>query len=176
MKSFKDYLMESKKTYNFKVKVAGDLPEKFDSTLKSLLEKYSVCSMNKTKTPIQKTPLDFPNVAAQEVHIFEISLDYPVTSAELKQYIGEKTQIAGSHLVVRGANEPTEEYQAEKDEAYIVKLDSALENPHPEIQKSVGEEGKLSFLASLKKHEIEIVKGTNDQLLADKIPTEKGTK
>ena len=29
MKPFKEYLAESKKVYNFKVKVAGELPESF---------------------------------------------------------------------------------------------------------------------------------------------------
>lgn len=176
MKSFRDYLTESKKTYNFKIKVAGDLPEKFDATLKELLGKYSVASMDKTKTPIQKAPLDFPNVKAQEVHIFEVSLEYPVTPPELRQYIGEKTQISGANLIVRGANEASEEYQTDKEEAYIVKLNSELENPNADIQKTVGEEGKMSFLSSLSKKEMNVYKGVNDEILADSAPSEKSEK
>jgi hypothetical protein len=34
MKTFKEYLTESKKVYNFKIKVAGDLPEDFEKNLK----------------------------------------------------------------------------------------------------------------------------------------------
>ena len=37
MKTFKEYLAESKKVYSFKVKVAGELPEKFQETLKTHL-------------------------------------------------------------------------------------------------------------------------------------------
>ena len=173
MKSFNEYLTESKKTYDFKIKIAGELPEKFDSMLKEILEKYGVSSIDRTKTPIQKAPLDFPNVSSQEVNIFEICLEYPVTPPELQQYIIEKSQIANSHLVVRGSNEPSEDYQTDKPEAYIVKMSSPLENPNPEIQKSVGEAGKLSFLASLSKKEMTVYKGVNDELLADSAPSEK---
>jgi hypothetical protein len=31
MKEFKDYLAESKKYWNFKVKIAGELPENFEN-------------------------------------------------------------------------------------------------------------------------------------------------
>ena len=33
MKTFKEYLVENKKIYSFKIKVAGDVPEKFQEAL-----------------------------------------------------------------------------------------------------------------------------------------------
>jgi hypothetical protein len=39
MKPFKEYLAESKKVYNFKVKVAGELPESFQENLKTALDR-----------------------------------------------------------------------------------------------------------------------------------------
>jgi len=38
MKTFKEYLTESKKVYSFKIKVAGEVPEKFEENLKSRLD------------------------------------------------------------------------------------------------------------------------------------------
>ena len=38
MKTFKEYLAESKKLYSFKIKIAGDLPEGFKENLKDRLE------------------------------------------------------------------------------------------------------------------------------------------
>ena len=42
MKSFKEYLTESKKTYDFRIKIAGDLPEGADKMMKTALEKFGV--------------------------------------------------------------------------------------------------------------------------------------
>jgi ABC-type phosphate/phosphonate transport system substrate-binding protein len=39
MKPFTEYLAESKKIYNFKVKVAGELPEAFQENLKTALDR-----------------------------------------------------------------------------------------------------------------------------------------
>ena len=42
MKSFEQYLTESKKTYKFKIRVAGEVPEGFANTLEGALQKYDV--------------------------------------------------------------------------------------------------------------------------------------
>ncbi len=49
MKSFTEYLTESKKTYEFKIKVAGDLSEDFSSDLNTAMEKFSVVKLGKGK-------------------------------------------------------------------------------------------------------------------------------
>jgi hypothetical protein len=151
MKRFKDYLIEGKKTYDFKIKIAGDLPAKFESTLKTALEKYSVSSMTSSKTPIQKLPLDFPNCECSEVHIFEICLDYPEISPILASYIVEKTGIAMSNIVVRSPNEPTEQYQDTKEEKYTTKLTSDYEDDKTKSQDMVGEKRVLNLLKELSK-------------------------
>lgn len=168
MKSLNDYLTESKKTYQFKVKVAGDLPEGFEKELKGALEKYKVLSMKKSTTPVQKVPLDFPEKENMEVHIFEVDLEYAVTDQILQGYLLEKTSVQSSCMKVRNAHDPLEDYAAEKPDAYIVKMTAPLENPNPEIQKVVGEEGKLNFLASIAKDRVEptAYTGINDELLA----------
>lgn len=177
MKTFKDYLTESKKTYSFKIKVAGDLPEKFEPTLKAALGKWSLTTMKKSTTPVQKVPLDFPEKENMEVHIFEVTLEYPVTDQVLHAFIAEKTDVFASCLKVRNANDPLEDYSKEEDSKYVAKLSSELENPHPETQKSVGEEGKLNFLSSIAKNRpsMEPYKGINDAILAKEVPAEKST-
>lgn len=174
MKSLKDYLTESKKTYQFKVKVAGDLPEGFEKDLKGALEKYKVLGMKHSTTPIQKVPLDFPEKENMEVHIFEVDLEYAVTDQILQGYLLDKTSVQSGCMKVRNANDPLEDYSAEKPDAYIVKMTAPLENPHPEIQKVVGEEGKLNFLSSIAKDRTEphAYTGINDDLLAKSAPKE----
>jgi hypothetical protein len=112
MKTFKEYLAESKKTYNFKVKVAGELPENFQKNLKSHLGEYGVMTLEKlATTPIQATPLDFPTMTNCEVHVFEVVCEYPVTSPELVFDI-KSMGLDESTFRVRGSGEPSEEEQA----------------------------------------------------------------
>jgi hypothetical protein len=111
MKTFKEYLAESKKVYSFKVKVAGELPEKFQENLKARLERCKVLTFEKvTTTPIQEAPLDFPELSNMEVTVFEVVTEYPITSPELSKEVKE-TGIAESCFRVRGSNEPSEQEQ-----------------------------------------------------------------
>jgi hypothetical protein len=175
MKSFKDYLVENKKTYDFKIKVAGDLPEKFESTLKSALEKYSVENMKASKTPIQKFPLDFPHLDTQEVHIYEVSLNYPVIPPVLTQYVSEATGVERARIVVRSPHDPIEEYQNVKDQKYVPKLTSEMESADPNAQEMVGDKHRLSLLSTLSKHKHNLnqYNGINDELLAKTAPSDK---
>ena len=53
MKKFTEFLTESQKTYKFKVRVAGELPEKFEDHMEMNLNKYEVINMSAGKsTPI----------------------------------------------------------------------------------------------------------------------------
>ncbi len=117
MKNFKDYLSESiaTKKYNFRVKVAGEFDGDREKMLKSLLDKFQVNEFKKISvTPIQEFPLDFPQVKNCEVSIFEVTLEYPTTPFELKEYISSNLKINQSHLAVVNPNQPSEEYQKQE--------------------------------------------------------------
>jgi hypothetical protein len=108
MKTFKEYLAESKKVYSFKVKVAGELPEKFQESLKSKLESCGIVTLEKmSTTPIQKVPLDFPNSPNSEVHIFEVVLEYPITAPEISVKVKE-LGLKEECFRIRGSGEPSE--------------------------------------------------------------------
>lgn len=179
MKRITDYLMEGRRTYDFKIKIAGDLPAKFETTLKTILEKYSVASMNKSKTPIQKVPLDFPNSTCTEVHIFEVSLDYPEIAPILRNYIVEKTGVEQARVIVRSPHEPVEEYQDTKEQKYKVKLESDYENESGN-QKLAGEQRVFDLLKELStgSNLKEVTKSDNEDsvLGAKKMPEPKGTR
>ena len=110
MKKFTDFLTESKKTYEFKIRVAGELPEGCEDRIEAALKKFSVANMsNASKTPIVERPLDFPQLTNCEVHTWEVELEYPTTSHQLEQYLRETCKISHSHLIVRNPNEPQED-------------------------------------------------------------------
>lgn len=169
MKTFKEYLMESKKTFPFKVKVAGEVTTEQETAMKALLEKYKVVEFSKSgKTPVQALPLDFPRVQNAEVNIWEVVLDYPVTASELTNYLGNGLRINEQFIVVKSPNEPTEEYQRppETREGALLTDSEYKEAPNANFDDFYGDKYNMSF-----------VKALNDDLKAnreargEKIPT-----
>lgn len=107
MKSFQEILKESKKTYSFKIGLAGELPEGIADRLKTALYKYGIVNMSSgKKTPIQECPLEFPELKNIEVTYYEAELSYPTTNAVLQEYLGHFCSIAPSHVRVRNVNDP----------------------------------------------------------------------
>ena len=112
MSTFKDYLTESAKSYDYKIKVAGELEEGFANKLESALAKFEVAKMSAgKKTPIMTMPLDFPRLSNEQVTIFDVTTNYPSSAREMKEFIGTYMNIPQTHIVVRKPGEPTEEYQ-----------------------------------------------------------------
>lgn len=106
MKNFKEYLAESKKTYPFRLKVAGELPENFVNDLKDCIGKANPTVIEKSKTPIQATPLDFPELSNVEVHTFEVICEYPITAPEIEEHV--KWFVPGSNFRVRNGGDAVE--------------------------------------------------------------------
>ena len=121
---FQEILNESKKTYEFKIGVAGPLPEGFEDSMETCLRKFKVLNMTPgKKTPIQERPLDFPQLQNMEVTYFETELEYPSTSQVLQEYVARCCGCDQAHIIVRNANDPREEYQEMNDDApYETKL------------------------------------------------------
>lgn len=125
MKNFAQFLTESKKTYEFKIGVAGEIPEGFEDRLETSLNKFKLSSLTKGKrTPIQERPLDFPQLQNMEVTYFEATVEYPTTQQMMQEYVGHCCNIPQSHIIVRNPNEPQEVYQEEEktDGPYEIKL------------------------------------------------------
>jgi hypothetical protein len=152
MKTFKEYLAESKKTYDFKIKIAGDFSSENEGILRQGLEKYSVSGFKKVSTtPTQALPLDFPRVKNCEVSVYEVSLEYPTTSFELREYITASCQLGTDHVVVRNPNEPSEAYQqpSEKREGALLNDPDYKEVPAVDSTKYYGAEYNTSFVKAL---------------------------
>lgn len=152
MKTFKEHLMESKKTFPFKVKVAGEVTTEQETAMKSLLEKFKVVEFSKAgKTPVQSLPLDFPRVQNAEVNIWEVVLDYPVTAFELTNYLGNGLRINEQFIVVKGVNEPSEEYQnpAEAREGALLTDSEYKEAPNANFDDFYGDKYNASFVKAL---------------------------
>ena len=155
MKTFKEYLTESKKVYSFKVKVAGELPEKFQEGLKARLGRCNGKVEKLSTTPIQESPLDFPELTNMEVTVFEVVCEYPITSPEIVADI-KGMGIDEACFRVRGSNEPTEQEQVlanaePSGEALLDEQDLEKGNTKIKHKDYFGDEFNKSFLKDLEK-------------------------
>lgn len=151
MKSFKDYLTESKKAYPFRIKVAGLLPEGFAKKVREYLGYCKPTLIEKSKTPIQSQPLDFPDLQNVEVHVFEVVCDYPTTTPQIIERL--KCLVPESHLRVRNGGDPAEADHATFD--LEASGESILEEPEYDdkikAKDYFGDEFNKNFLKDLSK-------------------------
>ncbi len=152
MKSFKEYLTESKKQYDFKIKIAGPVDKELENTLKSCLERFVPSNFKKAGiTPIQELPLDFPNVKNMEVNIYEVSLEYPTTQHELTEFVAQNLKVNKGHIVVKRPGEPSEEYQTPAAERKGALLDDPdyKEAPNAKFEDYYGDKYNSGFVKEL---------------------------
>ena len=152
MKTFKEYLAESQKTYDFRIKIAGDVDAKIEKSMKTALEKFGVESYKKQgKSVVQEHPLDFPQLKNEALNIYDTSLNYPINAEGLRDYLRDYLDIDFSHLKVRKPGEPTEQYQEPKDETYETKLTDAEYKDAPKIkgEEYYGDKYNMSMLKAL---------------------------
>ena len=149
-KTFFDYLAESKKTYEFKIGIAGELPEGTVDRLETALQKYSLENMSSgKKTPITERPLDFPQLQNTEVTYFETTIAYPTVAKVLEEYLSNYTGIPTSHIIVRNMNEPQEAYQEPKDDAAYETMLTKEEMEDESAQDSVAGNRVMDLLKEL---------------------------
>jgi len=154
--TFKKYLAEASKQYDFVIKVAGSLDENFEDSLEVALKKFDVANLSAgKKTPIQNVPLDFPDLTNTEVTVFETTLNYPTTQQELRDYLADALNTQQDYIRVRKPGEPYEEYQKEtEDKPYESKLMDGEYKDGDAVNKDdlvVTEKGKETFLQQLAK-------------------------
>jgi len=158
MSTFKDYLTEAVKSYDYKIKVAGDLDKDFASKLESALAKFEVSKMSAgKKTPIMTLPLDFPALSNEQVTIFDVTTNYPEAPRVMHEYLSDILRVPATHIVVRKPGEPTEQYQTDMDMAkksdYRTKLQDIEYSEHAKIKPEDfhSKEANMSLLKELLK-------------------------
>ena len=68
MKNFLNYLEQSQKTYEFRIKIANTDPAEKFAALESALNAYGLESLSKPKRlPLKESDVDFPNHGTVEL-------------------------------------------------------------------------------------------------------------
>jgi hypothetical protein len=173
MKSFKQYLTESKKVYEFKVKIAGNCAKDCAEQIKKALSQFHVetCSTGRS-TPIQEHLAEFPEHKHTSMTVFDVCTSYPANSLQVRTAVASQLGKAESMVKVRNMLEEKEhEINHEHDEASgkaLIGTDYDASNN----QSTVGEKHKENFLKELSKvkHQGTQYKGVNDEILASGAP------
>lgn len=152
MKTFFDYLSESKKIYQFKIAIAGNKKSDLTSRLKAVLEKFGVEKMTAGKTtPIQSTPLEFPQLTNMDVTHYELDVRYPATAPMIEEHIAHSLDVPREYIHVRNAQDPINvsyENVGAKSETYTSLLDT-FELGGESAQQMAGQSRVMDLLKEL---------------------------
>ena len=185
MSTFKDYLTESTKSYDYKIKIAGEPKDIDKNALETALQKFDLSKMSAGKsTPIMTLPLDFPRLSNESVTIFDVTTNYPESPRVMQEYLSDILRIPLTHIVVKKPGEPSEQYQSEmniaKTSEYRTKLQdieySDLAKIKPEDLHST--QANMSLLKELLKDresKYTVEKGSDDKVQDIQSKEEVGT-
>jgi len=154
MRSLKQYIAESVKTYNYTIKIAGEVDKNFVDLFKYNLNKFEPVKLSDAKsTPIQKDPYGFPNLQNQPITIIKAEFRYPATEpmiqqiAQLLGYNVNMVRVIGSQFD-DSINSEMDGYANEMREEPILTHEEMGEQPGA---KEASKEYGASYLPSIKK-------------------------
>ena len=157
-KSFTHYVAETKTDYQYVVKFAVyEMTVKMIDCLEDSLKKYELKAASSfRKTPIQESPLDFPNVNNTPVFICDITLGYPASIDFLRTYICNEMAVSPAQVAVYSGNDPrqieTDLYIDRSSPEYKKKYKVKLGSDYEEVDApAYGEKYNVDFLKELEK-------------------------
>lgn len=84
MKTFRDYLVETAKTFDYRIKICGDLPDGFESAFRDALKQFDPVTTGTFKTtPIMSNPQGFANWPNSPVNILDVEFRYPAVPPQI---------------------------------------------------------------------------------------------
>ena len=104
MNTLAKYLAESQKTYQYRIKVVGDVPEGFFKELKNKCAQFDIARMSDPKTaPVRKQIPDFPAFPNQSMTIVDVEFRYPAVEPQIKQ-LAQLMGLDPNRIVMNTAN------------------------------------------------------------------------
>ena len=80
MKSLAQYLAESEKTYEFRLRSLNEISDECMDRVESHMKKYNMESMSAPKKTIMHKPRGFGDVGAREIYTYDIKTKLPATT------------------------------------------------------------------------------------------------
>jgi hypothetical protein len=153
MRSLKQFIVESVHTYNYTIKIAGQVDNKFLDMFKYNLKKFDPVKISDAvSTPIQKDPYGFPGIKNEPVHIIKAEFRYPANEpmiqqiAQLLGYNVNMVRVIGTNFD-DSINSEMEGYANEAEDSPLLDTEKLGEQPGAkEAAKAYGS----SYLESIK--------------------------
>jgi len=140
MKSLLHYLTESVRTYQYTIKILGDVDSKFMDMFKHNLTKFDPVKIEEPKTtPIRKSVQGFPDAENDSLTLIKVEFRYPATEPMIQQC----AQACGCNLnrvrmqtteFVDSVDKTAEQYQNQVDSSPVL-LKADLEDSGKEASK-----------------------------------------
>jgi len=158
-KTFAGYVAEAKTEFKYVLKFAvSEMTDSMIDVLEAGLSRYDLKQASSfRKTPIQESPLDFPNVKNMPVFICDVTMGYPASLDFLRTYICNSMGISESCVAVYSENDPrqieTDLYIDRSSPEYKAKYKARLgSDPEETGDKNLyGETYNTKFLQELAK-------------------------
>ncbi len=136
MRSLKQYITESVHTYDYTVKIAGQIDKNWLDLFKHNLKKFDPIEMSEPKTtPIQKSPYGFNEVTNEPVTLIKCKFRYPATEPMVQQI----AQLLGYNVnMVRLVRTGYDESVTSEMEGYENQMDHSPVLTHEELEEQPG--------------------------------------
>lgn len=142
MKSFKQYLTESKKQYNYRVKLAIEPSDDLLDKMERHLAKYDVESVGSAKKlMLQSVPYDFPQLRGYEIYVVDFTTQRPASAYQIQTELQNICSVSDGYMKVRSQDEPLERQEQESLEQTEQEATSILaDSEYSEAEKIDGED------------------------------------
>jgi hypothetical protein len=141
MKNFLEYLTDSEKTYEFRIKIANVDPAEHLEKIENALEAFDVASISKPKRlPIKESDIDFPNMPNCQLYLMDIVVKYPCNEEQIRTVVSQRACIPANNVFVVPKNHPEEQRRWNEDGASdireYVKGEAVLDKPYKDDPKA----------------------------------------
>ena len=141
MKNFLEYLTDSEKTYEFRIKIANVDPAECLEKIENALEAFDVASISKPKRlPIKESDIDFPNMPNCQLYLMDIVVKYPCNEQQIRNVVSQRACIPANNVFVIPKNHPEEQRRWNEENSSdireYVKGESVLDKPYADDPKA----------------------------------------
>lgn len=180
MKSFAEFLTESKKQYAFRIRLACECTTESLANLRIALNKYKLSAMGEPKTsPIAETHTGFEHIKNTQITVIDVLTDYPANPVQIRELARDAMKISEAYIMVLSPGEDANALPVVPVNADKALLDThEMSAPDPKAHELVGLQRLESMLAELNKdkHEGIQYKGINDEIQVKQAHKEKRAK
>ena len=131
-KTFKDYLLESRQSYSYRVKIAGETSAEFFKQFESELARFDLVKFSEPRrSPIMKTLPGFPDsVTNEELFVVDIEVNYPANTEQLRQIAADLGKSPNNVIVLDARFCDAEEAAASAQEKIASSGEALLNSPY----------------------------------------------